>query len=198
MVMETAFRSDERFTQAEFFDWLVQRPGRDRHQYELVGGHIVMTPPAGFPHSAIEVRIAAALLTHVSARKLGIVNGSTAGFNFAGGNTLEPDVSFVSADKLAGGGKPQTGQLYDVVPDLVVEILSPSTSRRDRVEKKDIYERNGVAEYWIVSHKQRRVTVFRLVDGLYSAPLHVVSGALESTVLSGLAIPLSEIFADCD
>ena len=137
--METAFRSDERFTQAEFFEWLQKRPRNDINHYELLGGHIVMTPPAGYPHSPIALRIGSALLQHVRPRKLGIVNESSAGFDFASGDTLDPDVSFISASRLATA-KPETGRFYDVVPDLVVEILSPATSKRDRTEKKDIYE----------------------------------------------------------
>ena len=196
--METAFRSEERFTQREFVEWLQERPSSDIHHYELIGGHIVMTPPAGYPHSLIEVRIAAAMLRHVSTQKLGIVNGSSAGFDLPSGDTVEPDVSFISAAKLHAGPKPETGRFYRIVPDLVVEIVSRSTARRDRTEKKAIYERTGVGEYWIVSPESRHVTVFRGgADGIAS-PNVVVSGSVESAVLPGLSIPLAEIFADLD
>ena len=62
--------------------WLERRPHSDIHHYELLGGYIVMTPPAGFPHSPIAVCIGAALYQHVAGRKLGIVNDSSAGFQF--------------------------------------------------------------------------------------------------------------------
>lgn len=196
--METAFRSDERFTQAGFLEWLQERPSSDINHYELLGGHIVMTPPAGFPHSTIEVRISTAILLHVSGAGLGMVNGSSAGYDLPSGDTVEPDVSFISTARLAAGPKPETGKFFRVVPDLVVEVLSRATAKRDRVEKRKIYEKNGVAEYWIVNPKSRHVSIFRLGDRDFSPPLEVARGSVESTVLPGLRIPLATIFADCD
>ena len=191
--MDTAFRSDERFTQAEFFDWVLERPAADIHRYELLGGHIVMTPPAGFPHAEIEVRIGAAVLAHVDANRLGAVCSSSAGFDLPSGDTVEPDVSFISAATLAAN-PPTPGKFYRLVPDLVVEILSRTTARRDRTEKKRIYEKNGVAEYWIVSHRPRQVTMFFHDGTSFSGPVHVVQGAVESRVLPGLRIPIERIF----
>lgn len=196
--METAFRSDERFTQKQFFDWLQKRPRGDINHYELLGGHIVMTPPAGFPGSPIGVRIAAALLAHVGPSKLGMVCGSSAGFELPSGDTVEPDVSFISAATLAAAPKTEVGKFFRLVPDFVVEILSRSTARRDRNEKRLIYEKNGVCEYWIVVPESRHVSVFAGTGSGFSKPVLVMSGAVESSVLSGLRIPLSEIFADCE
>lgn len=51
--MQTAFRSEERFTQAEFRAWLEVRPGSDANRYELLDGRIVMTPPTAWPHSSL-------------------------------------------------------------------------------------------------------------------------------------------------
>ena len=52
-------------------------------------------------------------------------------------------------------------------PDLIVEILSPSTARRDRIEKKDLYEKHGIKEYWIVDTASRSIEVYLLKDGQY-------------------------------
>ena len=196
--METAFRSDERFTQREFFDWLQERPRGDIHRYELLGGHIVMTPPAGFPGSPIGLRIGAAILRHVSPAKLGTVCESSAGFDLPSGDTVQPDVTFISAATLAAAPKTEIGRNFQLVPDLVVEVLSRSTARRDRNEKRLIYERNGVHEYWIVAPETKRVSVYRLTRSGFTKPVTVMSGAVESSALPGLVIPLAEIFADCD
>lgn len=195
--METAFRSEERFTQSQFFDWLQERPRSDINHYELLGGHIVMTPPAGYPHGTVEAQIVAALVQHAGGGKLGSVNGSSAGYDLPSGDTVEPDVSFVSAATLTAGPRPRAGKFYQLVPDLMVEILSPATSRRDRTEKKRIYEKNGVAEYWIVSPERRHVTLHALEKGKYAA-VTVVRGHVESRLLPGLRVPLETIFADCD
>jgi Uma2 family endonuclease len=194
MAVETAFRSEERYTQAEFFDWLQERPRHDTNHYELLGGHIVMTPPAGSPHSSIEARVCAVLVQYVDARSLGVVHGSSAGFELPSGDTVEPDVSFVSAATLAANPPTPDGKFYRMVPDLVVEILSRTTARRDRIEKKRIYEKNAVKEYWIVSNRPREVTVYRLSGAGFAKPVHVMSGVIESRVLPGLAVPLSAIF----
>lgn len=94
--------------------------------------------------------------------------------------------------------KPVTGRFYRIVPDFVVEILSPSTSRRDRNEKRRIYEKNGISEYWIVDPPRRRVDALRLDAGKYSTPVVFVRGTIESSALPGLRIPLDTIFADCE
>jgi len=82
------------------------------------------------------------------------------------------------------------------VPDLVVEVLSPSTARRDRGPKRDIYERNGVREYWLVDPRRREITVLvRGVDGRFG-PEHTVAGdePARSTLLAGFSVRPSEVF----
>ncbi len=192
--MDTAFRSDERFTQAEFFDWVHDRPAADIYRYELLGGHIVMTPPAGVLHAEIEARIIAAIFNHVDRLRLGTVYGSSAGFELPSGDTIEPDASFISAAKLAANPPTPAGKFSRLVPDLVVEILSKATARRDRTEKKKIYEKNGVAEYWIVSHQPRQVTMFYRDGSSFAGPVHVVRGSVDSRVLAGLRLSVDTIF----
>jgi Uma2 family endonuclease len=191
---QTAFRSDESFTQEEFRHWLRERPRGDINHYELLNGRIVMTPPAGWPHGRIEMKIGRKLDEHASRRKLGIVLGSSAGFDLPSGDTVEPDVSFISAERLAGGAPPERGKFLRVVPNLVVEILSESTAKRDRTEKKRIYERNGVDEYWILDADRRELTSFHLERGRYGAGKTLVSGRVRSKLLPGLALDVGELF----
>jgi Uma2 family endonuclease len=84
-------------------------------------------------------------------------------------------------------------------PDLVVEILSPGTRRRDKGRKRAVYDREGVAEYWLVDPEARSVTVLRRPRadaGLTDiAVLTLAKGAtLESPLFPGLQIPLREVF----
>ena len=65
------------------------------------------------------------------------------------------------------GPRPRRGQFLKLVPNLVVEILPPATARRDRIEKKRIYEANGVDEYWLVEPHRKEVTVFHLTAAKY-------------------------------
>jgi len=192
---ETAFRSDESFTQHEFWQWLNERPRSDINHYELLNGRIVMTPPAGWPHGRIEVKLARMLDEHVSRAKLGIVLGSSTGFDLPSGDTVEPDVSFISSERLAAGPAPERRKFLRVVPNLVVEILSDPAARWDRTEKKGIYERNGVDEYWLVNPDRRDVTVFHLAGGRYDAGVVFASDQIVSKLLPALAIAVDEVFA---
>jgi Uma2 family endonuclease len=165
--LETTFVSVDRFDQRAFKRWVETRPATDINHYELTNGRIVMTPPAGWGHGEIEARLSRILFDFVDRNKLGKVFGSSTGYNLPSGDTLEPDVSFISTARWLKGPQVGRGQFLKIVPDLVVEILSPATAQRDRIEKKQIYETNGVDELWLVDTNKREVIVYRLVDGKY-------------------------------
>ena len=192
---QTAFVSTETFTQDEFEAWLADLPSQDDNHYELLHGSIVMSPPAGWPHGNVGARIARILGNCTTQAQLGEVLNSSAGYRLPSGDTVEPDVSFISSARLQAGPAPQRGKFLQIVPNLVVEILSTPTAVRDRTEKKTIYENNGVEEYWIVDTDRRTITVFRLAGGRYDNPLTCGSGErLTSVVLPQLTFAVSEIF----
>jgi len=195
MTPQTAFRSDERFTQADFRTWLEERPGADINRYELLRGRIIATPPAGWPHGRLEATLVCWLGERVHKNKLGVVQGSSAGYDLPSGDTVEPDASYVSRARLAAGPAPQSGRFLRIVPDLAVEIFSPATARRDRTEKKAIYERNGVREYWLVDAEKRTVAVFRLRKGQYGPARTFSRGSFKSGVVPGLIVSVEEVFA---
>jgi Uma2 family endonuclease len=198
MAMDTAFRSDERFNQEEFLRWLEERPTSDTNRYELLDGSILMTPPSRFPHSVIAARIVAALDRHARSSGGGLVQESSAAFDLPTGDLLEPDVTFISAARLATGPKPQHNRVLQLVPDLVVEVLSPSTARRDRTEKKHAYERAGVAEYWLVDTERREVSIFTRQDSAFGEPVVLRSGAVVSGVARALDLTIEDLFAGLD
>jgi Uma2 family endonuclease len=191
---ETAFQSEESFTQREFWEWVNDRPRSDLNHYELINGRIVMTPPAGWPHGGIGSNLNVLLGTHVRAGKLGRLFDASTGFELPSGDTVEPDVSFISVARLAAGPVPERRKFLRVAPTLVVEILSDSTARHDRVEKKGVYERNGVEEYWIVDPDRREVTVFHLVGERYDAGEVFQKGRIASLVLPTLAFTVDDVF----
>ena len=194
MIAETAFRSDEHFDQKQFRRWLDARPASDINHYELINGRIIMTPPAGWPHGGVEAALVSPLMQHVQSRKLGVVLGSSAGYDLPSGDTVEPDVSFIAIRRLAAGPKPVAGKFLRIVPNLVVEILSPTTARKDRVDKKSIYERNGVDEYWIVDPARKQVTVFHRGKRGYSAGVSAAAGIIRSRVLPELGLSVKDLF----
>lgn len=196
--METAFRSDQSFTQREFRAWLDRRPSSDINHYELLDGRIIMTPPAGFPHSAVAVKIVVALTRHAQAVGGGLVQESSAGFEFPSGDTLEPDVTFISAARFAAGPRPKLGGFLRIVPDLVVEVLSPSTARRDRIDKKKAYAQCGVDEYWLVDPRRREVTIFAREGDLFGVAQVFRCGPIVSRIAPQLELTVEELFVDLD
>src|SRR5581483_6862444 len=158
---ELTFESIETVSQAEFAEWVERRPPGDLSQSELLNGRIVLTPLAGWPHGRIVARVSASLHGHVSERRLGHVLGSSQGFELPSGDTVAPEATFVSNERWRAAPPPELGKFLRVVPDLVVEVLSASTATHDRGEKKAIYERNGVREYWLVDPRARHVVSFR-------------------------------------
>jgi Uma2 family endonuclease len=197
MSVQTAFRSDEKFTQAEFWDWLQELPASDINRYELLGGRIIMTPPARIGHSVVAARIVFALGRYARMTG-GLVLESSAGFDLPSGDTLQPDVSFISAARRTNEMMTKPTGFIDVVPDLVIEVLSPSTARRDRIEKKKIYERCGVDEYWLVDPRRCEVTIFARDGEGFGAARVFGAGFLISRVVAGLELSIEELFADLD
>jgi len=126
--------------------------------------------------------------------ELGIVFGSSAGYDLPSGDMLEPDASYISGERFAAHPPNRPDEFLRVVPNLVVEILSPATAKRDRTEKKALYEANGVDEYWIVNGRHRTVTVFSLGPHGYDAGRTVMAGSLRSSVLPKLRVPVAKLF----
>ena len=195
-INETAFVSTATFSQKEFKRWVENRPPTDINHYELTDGRIVMTPPAGWGHGELEATVIRILGDFVASHNLGKAFGSSTGYDLPSGDTLEPDASFISGERWSKG--PQVGrrQFLKIVPNLVVEILSPATAQRDRVEKKRIYELNGVDEYWLVDSDRSEVTVFQLIEGRYSPGKRFrASQNLRSRLLPGFNLPVRSLFA---
>ncbi|MFM8412759.1 MAG: Uma2 family endonuclease [Alphaproteobacteria bacterium] len=195
MRIEASFRSEESFTQSGFRSWLDTLPPDATGRFELLRGRIVVSPPTRARHGLVEVSVATILNLHVRARGLGLVFGPSTGFELPSGDTLQPDASFVSNARWKAADRPGLDDFLRVVPDLVVEILSPSSIERDRREKREIYEMNGVAEYWIVDPAERRLEIHVPFDGGFGDPLVLDRGAIRSTVLPGIDASVEDLFS---
>ncbi|HEY8207024.1 MAG TPA: Uma2 family endonuclease [Myxococcaceae bacterium] len=161
------FESVRYVTPEEFRGFVEERErAGDVNGYELLNGRVVMNPPAGWPHGAVGSTIQWLLNDRVRRNNLGLVFDSSQGFHLPSGDVVEPDHSFVSNERLRAL-TPKAGEFLQVVPDLVAEVLSGSNAGRDRGEKKGIYERNGVREYWLVDPRARTLIAFALASGRY-------------------------------
>jgi Uma2 family endonuclease len=125
-----------------------------------------------------------------------VVAEPPAGFALPSGDTVAPDAALVLRETWEAAPPPIPGRFLTVVPDLVVEVLSPSTRRRDLRTKRDIYECNGVREYWLVDAPQRSITVIaRDADDRLGAERTVTGDeSARSVLLAGFAVRPSDIF----
>src|SRR5256712_10589770 len=153
-----------------------------------------MTPPAGSPHGSIGAALGAVLGPFVRDRNLGKCFDSSQGFELPSGDTVEPDYSFVATERWRAMPPPVEGRFLRVVPDLVVEILSPSTAAVDRGEKKDVYERNGAREYWLIDPRARTLLVYaRQGDRFDTGPTFAEGQPFSSAVLAGLGFDVGSV-----
>jgi len=191
---DLAFRSVDPMTQAEFARWVEKVPASDLHHYELLDGFVVMEPPAGWPHGRIGILVSSRIENFLQQKPLGLLFDASQGFDLPSGDTVEPDVAFVSNDRCADVPQPVRGFL-PVVPDLVVEILSPSTRRIDREQKRRIYERNGVREYVLVDPVTSSFEVYRQSDqGFAESSSIPAGGRFVSDTVPGFEIEVSDVF----
>lgn len=128
----------------------------DGMRYELVHGELLVSPSPRFRHQAAVLEVATALRQYVRRHQLGVVAISPADLSFGRNDLiLQPDV-FVISDLSARGL--EWGHVRKL--SLVVEVLSPSTSRYDRFTKRRLYQELGVPVYWIIDPDEQRAEVW--------------------------------------
>jgi Uma2 family endonuclease len=194
----SAFISEEAFDQASFAVFVASLPPDDLSKYELIHGRIIMNPPSGWPYGEYELGIGALLYHHVRRQGLGKAFGPSQGYELPTGETVAPDASVILKDRLERGPPPISGKFLRIVPNLAVEVISPTSENRDRVVKKQIYADAGIDEYWLVDVRTRTVTVLHLLpDGVYdTGDIFRTGEKLRSRVLPDLDVGVDECFPD--
>ena len=135
-------------------------------RYEFIKGEKFMAPSADIWHNNIAGKLYLIIGMHVAINRLGLVFTDNIDVHFPDGSLFRPDFVFISMEN----GKTIIDNKHKTihgVPDMAVEIFSRSTMRNDIGIKKDIYERNGVKEYWMIDPWRESVTVYLLRDGKY-------------------------------
>jgi Uma2 family endonuclease len=168
----------------------------DGLRHELLDGEHVVSPSPGTSHQLISRRVFVALNAHVEREGLGEVLFAPYDIKLSMFTVLVPDLVFFSAERFA---RVVNEKHATAAPDLVVEILSPGTRRRDKGRKRAIYEREGVCEYWIVDPASTEVTTLQRQDGedgftVVTTLAQRRGDVLASSLFPGLAIPLARIF----
>jgi len=158
--------------------------------FEIINGKAIMSPSPELFHQRWSRRILLAIERHVEAGKLGEVFYAPIDVVLDLENVVQPDLVFVSA---ANAGLLERRGIMGV-PDLVVEVISPSSLRRDRYDKRELYARFGVKEFWLADVANHSLEVLTLQnDGYQLSSCATGEGKIRSTILAGFELDLAQL-----
>ena len=156
---------------------------------ELIDGEIYMMSPPSRRHQAISRELSGRLFNHLAGKRCKMY---TAPFDVRlnDDTVVVPDIVVIcDPNKLTKAGCTGT-------PDIMIEILSPSTERHDRYTKLMLYQRNHVQEYWIVDPENDIITAYRLTEKGYVPTIYTSADIATMDALPGFEINLAEVFTE--
>lgn len=164
----------------------------DDIRYELIEGDLIMTPSPETRHQRIVGRLFAKIFAYVKEHNSGEGFISPFDVYLNNENVVQPDILFISKERIDIIGKKNV----QGAPDFIIEILSEGNAYRDTIQKKKLYARFGVKEYWIIAPEDEMVEVYQLKsEGEYQLyKTYIKKGVIESLVISGFKIESKEIF----
>jgi len=177
----------------EDLEYFRNAPNRERH--ELIDGEHYVTPSPNKRHQALLGTLHWLIRSFLAGHPVGEVFFAPLDVVFTDFDVVQPDLLFVSSRR----SEVLTDANVQGPPDLVVEVLSESNRRYDEIKKRQLYDREGVGEYWILDPELETVKVYRRVDNLFRRVAELSNEAedvLTSPLLPGLAIPLRTLFAE--
>ena len=156
----------------------------DRNRYEILEGELTVTPAPSTKHQTASGNLFVLLAHYIKQRDLGKLFHAPIDLILESTSVLQPDLLFVSKARQ----HIITERAIEGAPDLVIEILSPTTSRTDRVTKAQIYARHSVLGYWIVDPEREAIEIYLLeADGYRLA-----------AILQGTKLTMAPPFADLE
>ena len=132
--------------------------------YEVIGGEKFMSPSANPRHNSTLLKLAVIISHYAIEHKCAYVFTDSMDVHLPDGNLFKPDLSVV---KIENASIINWHKAIYGAPDMVAEVLSRFTRKRDVTVKKDIYESNGVKEYWVIDPFVKAVDVYTLLDGKF-------------------------------
>jgi Uma2 family endonuclease len=186
-----AFVEEEQKRRAEFHRAIdALDPRYYGKKIEFINGEVMEVMPAKMRHWEIGQYLLRLIQTFVDLWRLGKVGYEKAMISLSR-NDYEPDICFWNVSKSSTF---DSNQARFPVPDFIVEILSPSTEKVDRVIKFKDYAAHGVAEYWIVDPEREMVEQYFLRNEEYVLNATLSDGVITSRVIDGFQIPARAIF----
>ena len=176
-----------------YADYIQNTPEDNIHR-EVIAGELIVSPSPNLNHQRTLTNLAYIVIQFVKEHHLGQVFIAPMDVVLNDTNILQPDLLFVPTSKkeLLSNRKNVWG-----APEWVVEIISPRTRRIDRTTKAGLYASYAVSEYWIIDPDEQTIDVFVLERGVYRER-EFAEGEVQSQVLAGLTVKLSDVFEDLD
>jgi Uma2 family endonuclease len=164
----------------------------DGNRYELIEGELFIVSPApSTRHQTILTNLLVALATALHKPGLARVFPAPTDLVLSATTAVQPDVIVIAGANTSI----ITPRAIEGVPDIAVEILSPSSLDRDRYIKKRLFQRAGVREYWVIDPEASSLIVYRLDQGTYGIRARYDrTSVLESPEFPALRIPLRDVF----
>ncbi len=163
----------------------------DDKRYEIIEGELLMAPAPRPYHQDVSAELFLRLRSYVKKKDLGKVYFAPVDVILDEENVVQPDILFISKVRL---GIIKDRGIFGV-PDLVVEVVSPSTFVRDTERKKKLYERFGVKEFWLVFPNDRVFQVWTLGDKGYELYSYAEEeGRIKSKIFKGFELDIKEVF----
>jgi len=166
-------------------------PDGDGIKKEIIEGELFMSPAPALKHQIISKELFLILNNFVRKHRLGEVYYAPCDVVFSNINVMQPDILFIAKNNY----QILTELNIKGAPDLIVEIISPSSKDTDRIYKKNVYQKFGVKEYWLVDPIEENVEIWALKNKIFQ--LHCRASKdqkIESQLLQGLQIELDLIF----
>lgn len=183
---------EKRYTLANLHEWM------EEGRCELIDGFPYMLAAPGSAHQLISADIVSQLREYLRGKPCKVIAAPLDVYLFAEAGDAPEDVdTVVQPDLIVVCDRNKL--LLDGcrgAPDLVMEILSPSTRRWDQTMKRSLYEEAGVREYWLVDPETRTVTVYRLEDGKFRGPeTYADGGKVPVGIFSGCTVDMESAYA---
>ena len=163
----------------------------DDERYELIDGELIMAAAPSVVHQDTSRNISTPLDIFVKANRLGKMYYAPTDVRLSSTNVVQPDILFVSRER----SHLITHDVIDGAPDMVIEILSPSTAALDKTRKRELYARYRVPEYWQADTDDFSVVVLTLAGADYEvAGVYGLGETLVSPLLAGFRLDVDDIF----
>lgn len=163
----------------------------DGKRYEVINGELIMPPAPYTIHQKISLKLEYELLKFNDKEKRGELFHAPFDVVMSDMNVVQPDILFVKIENL----DIITDKNIEGAPDMIIEILSPSSGNYDRISKKEMYARFGVKEYWIVDPEKQWIEIYLNKANEFELKQRLdKKGEAKSHVLQGFQVALKDIF----